>query len=855
MQNRFCATALFMSVFFVRIAAAQNVYYLPQVANGDSGSGIYRTTFVLFNNTNNPVGADLDLTDNDGNAMPMTFTGYGTGSNFSFDLPAGASKLLQTDGLGRVVVGAATVTSSASIGVSAIFSIYDAKGNYQTETGVGSSEPQKTFVLPVDTTGFFNTGLALYNPDGEDATITLTLRDTNGQTVGAPVPLLPKLGSEKHIARFVSEFFPTLGSFQGTLLVQSSTPIAAMVLRQYYNPSPLTLSFTSLPVVPTSLTKTSFNLAQVADGGGYKTSLLIFNISSSPANVSVELTKTGGGPLSVNIPGRGNGSNFTITNLAPGGSVFLQTDGAPSSTATGAAKITSNVPVGASGVFTVLSGGVFQTETGVTDSALMTSFTLPVDITGNFDTGVAFFCPTGTANLTFRRFDITGTQVGTDQTKTITSQLAIFVSEIFNVRGVRGSVAVTSDTPVAAMTLRMNNPPLSFTTLPVVSGAKGGDSTGSTAALLSKTETGVTATSDITLNEVLPSGFRLTGTISGPGTGVAVLATSGQSTYPGTVNPQGRYIVVLPAGTYSLSVSFTPTGVPATQNVYVTSVVSGTVQVSADTTRDIVLPAVPLYTISGVVNGLINLGTPSGLGIEFVTADRSIDASYSLSLNGNYTGVIPAGNYTAGITASISGITSTGLSSQSLGLFNLGTASVNANTTLPAFTVPATAKLSGTVRGTTVPAIGVSVRAAVPNGSVGSVSQVDLISSQYQAVLPKSLTYGVNVSMALLQGTNILGFITFPVSPNTLTLNGDTSGYDFTVPTLPGRFTISGRVTDSGGKPVNGASVSAFSQSITGAPSVQFGNSAQTDASGNYSLSVLSGTNYSLIYAPPLPAQ
>ncbi|HYK90598.1 MAG TPA: hypothetical protein VE398_17630, partial [Acidobacteriota bacterium] len=48
------------------------------------------------------------------------------------------------DGQGNGVVGAATVTATAAVGVSAIFTVYDANGNYMTEAGVGSSQPAAT---------------------------------------------------------------------------------------------------------------------------------------------------------------------------------------------------------------------------------------------------------------------------------------------------------------------------------------------------------------------------------------------------------------------------------------------------------------------------------------------------------------------------------------------------------------------------------------------------------------------------------------------------------------------------------------------------------------------------------------
>ena len=95
------------------------------------------------------------------------------------------------------------MTSTSSIGVSAIFSYFDTGGNYVTETGVGSSDPQTDFVLPVDSTGFFDTGVGLINNSGGSATVTMTLRDTTGAQVGSPL-VLPPLANGAHKAGFVA---------------------------------------------------------------------------------------------------------------------------------------------------------------------------------------------------------------------------------------------------------------------------------------------------------------------------------------------------------------------------------------------------------------------------------------------------------------------------------------------------------------------------------------------------------------------------------------------------------------------------------------------------------------------------
>jgi hypothetical protein len=860
MKHRFFVVAAFTTLLFAKSLYAQNVYYLPQVATGHYSGGIDRTTFILFNNSDVDTNAVLELMDDNGNPLMVTIPGFGTDSSFTIPLTAGATRFLQTEGSGNFVSGSATVTCPTKIGVSAIFTIYDSAGNYLTESGIGSSTPLSEFVIPVDTTGQFNTGLALMSVGNGDVTYILILRNTNGVEVLRTSQ--QTLKNNNHLAKFVAglgQFFPTLGSFQGTVLVQSSGPLAALVLRQ--NGAPL--SFTSLPVVSTGATSLTLKLPQVVDGvyggGSIKMSFLIFNISTAPATVTVALTE------SVTIPGYPTGKNFNIP-LAVGGSVFLQTSGS-SPLVAGAGTITSNVPVGASGIFTLLdTQGAFQTEAGVGDSPLLTALTLPVDITGSFDTGVAFFGPNN-MTLTFQLLDKDGAKTGSPATRDLsaTGHLAIFISEIFpGTSNFQGSVAITSPLGVAALTLRQNSNPHSYTTLPVVSGIASGKAP--VAALLMKTETAVNATTNITLNETLPPGFKLTGQLSGPGTAGIVVASAGlTSVYAGGVDDQtGKYLIVLPAGTYNLKVSFSPPGVPSNESATLTYSDPASITITADATRDITLPAVTLFTVSGTVTGLGTLPSATNASITFTVNDNTIEGDLTLAADGSYQGVLPAGSYKASLQVPSITFPPLQLQRESLAIYNLGSASISGNTVLPAYIVPPTATLSGLISGSGLPMLFTGVSVSANDTSVPLITQLVFaappststaspdFTGGYQMVLAKNRSYTVDVSFPLMQGFTMLGFLSFPSTAYTVNLTADTT-QNFVIPAAPVQVTISGKVTNNLGVGVSGVSISALSSSLTGVPNLQFSGFAQTDANGNYSLVVLSGTNYQIIFVPPVP--
>ena len=451
-------------------ALADATAFLPQVANGQFDGGSIRTTFIFFNTNESRAEVTVRLTDDSGGPFQVTIPELGTSSEFKLTLDPGETRIFGTDGRGQLLNGAAVVTASTQIGVSSIFSILDLDGRFVTEAGVGRSPALTEFVFPVHSTGLFNTGVALFNPGAEAVSLDFRLLDTLGLEQGRAARVL---GTKAHLAIFVAgQLFPELSDFQGTVLVSSSAPVAALTLRQ--NASPL--SFTTLPVVSRAATRLNFNLPQVANGkfseGSIRTSFIVFNISSAAASINLSLSRDDGSPFSVTIPGMGTSSSFSL-DLNPGAAAFFGTDGA-GELAAGAAVVDSDQPLGVAAIFTILGQqGQFLAEAGVGDSVALQEFVMPVDSTGQFDTGVALFNGrTVPVTLEFRLLNSTGNE---DDSVSLSlgenSHMAQFVSGLFPTAGnFRGSLLVSTSNPVAALTLRQNAQPLSFTTLPVAEG-------------------------------------------------------------------------------------------------------------------------------------------------------------------------------------------------------------------------------------------------------------------------------------------------------------------------------------------------------------------------------------------------
>ncbi len=859
MKTRFFAMSLLVSLLMARSVYAQHQYYLPQVANGNYGDGTFRTTFILFNNTNASAAATLKLSDGNGNPLTLTIPGMGTFNLFTFNLESGALRIVQTDGAGSLVTGTAVVNATAPIGVSGIFTVYDRKDNFLSEAGVGSSQLLTDFIMPVEATGTSYAGLALVNSTVTSTSVTYALQNAQGTEVGRKTPAL---GGNAQFVHFITdpELFPGTSDFRGTLVVQSPVPLAALSLRQ--NSSPL--SYTSLPVVPRSSAKTSMNLAHVANGsfgnGSFRTSFLIFNPAARTASVVLGLTQNDGTPLRVTIPGQGTNSTFNV-QLPANSSLVLQTDGSGTLTS-GSATITSDAPVGASAIFTVYdSQGQFSTEAGVGDSPVLTDFTLPVDSTGFFETGVAFYNPgSSPVTVALKLLDALGVVVRTGATIPLPAHghTAQFVAQLFpGISNFRGSLAVSAPGGVAALTLRQYNDAarLRYTTLPVVSGTAAGKA--SAPALLTQSKTVSNVSTDVAnVYANLPLAFRLSGTISGAGVAGSIAATSGDTSFAGAVDPaSGRYTIPVPAGNFTLKVCCQT--VPTAAGLKKTYTDPSPVQVSGDTTRDVTLPQTTAFRVSGTVSGLSGINV-FGPAIVFTSTDYTTEGIFAIGGDGTYQGALPQGTYRVSVTGTVAAGSGPGANLA----IDLGIFGVSADTSA-SFDMPPTARFSGTVNingmplkpGATVAVTDTVVPQPLPSMLTflpgTSISSIDIATRQYRTILADAREYTLQLTTPVVHGglTDGAGIFTIP---GLVAVAGDTTAnLDINAPT---EFaTITGLVLDALGRRVAGVTVTARSQGLPSAPDLTYVGTALTDALGGYAVNVLVGNIYEITYTPPLP--
>jgi hypothetical protein len=175
-------------------------------------------------------------------------------------------------------------------------------------------------------------------------------------------------------------------------------------------------------VKPTGFTKV---VSQVADGGGWQTSMIITNTTDAAAPYAVVFAKDDGTPFDV-----GGIGNFAAGTVQPGGSAFL-TSSNPSTLTQGSAVLMGGQNFAVSTIFTwknANAGGDQQgTVTGDAQGAV--SFSVPFDNTGGAVGGFAI-TSTSPSSVTVQvvAYDETGRIILVDSSLT----LAAFGHTAFN---------------------------------------------------------------------------------------------------------------------------------------------------------------------------------------------------------------------------------------------------------------------------------------------------------------------------------------------------------------------------------------------------------------------------------------
>jgi hypothetical protein len=207
-------------------------HYFPQLADGQSMTATLQTSLFLYNLSKNPATVTVAFSQDSGVPWLVNIPGVGANSNFTVKLAAGGSAFLPTDGQGVSTAGAARIASDQPVGATAVVTATDGSGNFLSETGMGESPAEQTFLLAVDTTNNRNTGAAFFNPTSQPVILHINLLDTDGTPITSTqsLPLAPGA----HLAAYVSDWFPATTGMLGTVSIAAGAvagiPVAALPL-------------------------------------------------------------------------------------------------------------------------------------------------------------------------------------------------------------------------------------------------------------------------------------------------------------------------------------------------------------------------------------------------------------------------------------------------------------------------------------------------------------------------------------------------------------------------------------------------------------------------------------------------
>ena len=293
-------------------------------------------------------------------------------TSFSITNRGGLSQ--STDGVGNLVQGYTRIRPSSGSTTPAGVAIFGFRQNnvLVSETGVPASALVRNgrIYAEVSANAQLNTGIAIANPNSQDASITFQITNSGGTVVKSGSFTL---GANQQRAAFL-DGDPFLGPkpIQGALSFNSNVPISVIALRTFVNERSDFL-MTTLPVIDTlqSVATGTLFIPHFADGAGFTTHIFLVNPTDSILTGNVQFYSQGSGSTS------GTPTSVTVGGLAgtifpysvPGGSsVSFSTAGTSATLTQGSVRV---IPVGDGMapvpllVFTYKPGAYTLSEAGV----------------------------------------------------------------------------------------------------------------------------------------------------------------------------------------------------------------------------------------------------------------------------------------------------------------------------------------------------------------------------------------------------------------------------------------------------------------------------------------------------------
>jgi hypothetical protein len=296
-----------------------------------------------------------------------------------------------------------------------------------------------------------NTGIALANPGSQTANITFYFTDAAGATVSSGTTTI---AGNSQIAAFLNQppftpaddFVPSLDQVR-TFTFTSNVPVAIIALRGFTNERSEFL-ITTLPVTPLdAASSTPVSFPHYADGGGWKTQVVLVNPTDAPLAGSVQFYSQGsptaaGEPVTILVNGI---SARTFTYSIPARGAFkLETASVDALVRSGWILVTpeagSRSPAGLA-VFSFKNAGVTVSEAGVPALPAGSAFRLYAEASGDFNgaasgsiqTGFGLSNPSSSSiQVSFELTTLAGVPLGLTGSTVVPAngQVAMFLNQI-----------------------------------------------------------------------------------------------------------------------------------------------------------------------------------------------------------------------------------------------------------------------------------------------------------------------------------------------------------------------------------------------------------------------------------------
>jgi hypothetical protein len=271
-----------------------NPLAFPQFVDG----GGYTTMLMLLNTSGRTETGRVQSFSDDGTPLSIRQAGGTIASSLEYSIPPGGLYVMETDSSSPAVSAGwaqVTPTDGTPTPIGAGVLRFSQQGVLVTEAGVPSASQVTHAHIYLDFSHAHETGLALASPAG--GAITLQAFRTDGISPAGTSTVV--LGTNGHTSKFVGQMIPKMpAGFTGVLEISSATPFAALTMRSLVNGRGDFL-LTTMPIADVNQPPSSpLIFPHIADGGGYKTEILLIGPRLAAAT-TVSCFDSLGAPLAI----------------------------------------------------------------------------------------------------------------------------------------------------------------------------------------------------------------------------------------------------------------------------------------------------------------------------------------------------------------------------------------------------------------------------------------------------------------------------------------------------------------------------------------------------------------------------